>query len=265
MRAVGGLTTQEIARAFLVAPETMKRRLSRAKARIKATGIPFSLPPEHSLPERLAAVLAVVYLIFNEGYSGRGDLAAEAIRLGRVLMELMPDEAELYGLVALMLCHNARRRARFSGEELVLLADQDWSLWDTAELAQARATLDRALAMGGRGACVLQAAIASLQTEERIDWSHVAALYTELARLTHSPVVELNRAVAVAEAGSPQAALEIVDRLELDDYPYPYSTRGELPRRLGRGAEARVAFTQALQLTRAEPERRFLERRLAEL
>ena len=206
-----------------------------------------------------------MYLIFNEGYSGRGDLAAEAIRLGRVLMELMPDEAELYGLVALMLCHNARRRARFSGEELVLLADQDRSLWDTAELAQARATLDRALAMGGRGAYVLQAAIASLQTEECIDWSHVAALYTELARLTHSPVVELNRAVAVAEAGSPQAALEIVDRLELDDYPYLYSTRGEMLRRLGRGAEARVAFTQALQLTRAEPARRFLERRLAEL
>ena len=163
-----------------------------------------------------------------------------------------------------MLCHNARRRARFSGEELVLLADQDWSLWDTAEIAQARPPLDRALAMGGRGACVLLAAIASLQTEERIDWSHVAALYTELARLTHS-VVELNRAVAVAEAGSPQASLEIVDRLELDDYPYLYSTRGELLRRLGRGAEARVAFTQALQLTRAEPERRFLERRPAEL
>ena len=160
----------------------------------------------------------------------------------------------------------ARRRARFSGEELVLLADQVWSLWDTAELAQARATLDRALAMGGRGAYVLKAAIASLQTEERIEWSHVAALYTKLARLTHSPVVELNRAVAVAvaEAGSPQAALEIVDRLELDDYPYLYSTRGELLRRLGRGAEARVAFPQALQLARAEPERRFLERRLAE-
>jgi RNA polymerase sigma-70 factor (ECF subfamily) len=265
LRALGGLTTEEIAGAFLVSPETMKRRLSRAKAKIKAAGIPFSLPPAHRLPQRLAAVLAVVYLIFNQGYSGRVDLAAAAIRLGRLLSGLVPGEPEVHGLLALMLCHDARRRARFSNGELVLLEHQDRSLWDAAQIAEGRAVLDRALALHGRGRYVIQGAIASLQTEEWIDWPQVVGLYGELARITGSPVVELNRAVAVAQAGSPQVALHIVEGLELDEYPYLHSTRAELLRRLGRAEEARVAYRRALELSRAEAERRFLQRRLDEL
>jgi RNA polymerase sigma-70 factor (ECF subfamily) len=265
LRALGGLTTEEIARALLVAPEAMKRRLSRAKAKIREAGIPFAVPAEHLLPERLAAVLAVVYLVFNEGYSDpprRGDLADEAIRLGRVLTALMPDEPEAHGLLALMLCHDARRAARVAGGEIVLLADQDRSLWDAAGIAEGRRVLDRAVALRGRGPYVLQAAIASLQAEETVDWAEVAALYGELARVTGSPVVELNRAVAVAEAGSPEAALELVERVGLDGYRYVHSTRAELLRRLGRHAEARAAYGRALELTAAEPERRFLRRRL---
>jgi RNA polymerase sigma-70 factor, ECF subfamily len=265
LRALGGLTTEEIAAAFLVAPETMKRRLSRAKAKIKTAGIPFAVPPDDVLPERLAAVLAIVYLIFNEGYGGRVDLAAEAIRLGRVLTQLMPDEPEALGLLALMLCHDARRAARYDGDELVLLEDQDRSLWDAGQIAEGRALIDRALALRGRGAYVLQAAIASLQTHDPIDWPEVAALYDELAALTRSPVVELNRAVAVAQAGSPDEALKIVDRLQLDDYQYLHSTRAELLRRLGRTEDSRAAYERALHLARTEPERRFLERRLQEL
>jgi RNA polymerase sigma-70 factor, ECF subfamily len=265
LRALGGLTTEEIAAAFLVTPETMKRRLSRAKAKIKTAGIPFAVPPDDVLPDRLAAVLAIVYLIFNEGYGGRVDLAAEAIRLGRVLSALMPDEPEVHGLLALMLCHDARRAARFDGDELVLLEDQDRSLWDAAQLAEGRAMIDRALALRGRGPYVLQAAIASLQAQDPIDWPQVAALYEELAALTRSPVVELNRAVAVAQAGSPADALTIVDGLELDEYQYLHSTRAELLRRLGRTDEARAAYRRALELARTEPERRFLERRLDEL
>jgi RNA polymerase sigma-70 factor, ECF subfamily len=213
LRALGGLTTEEIASAFLVAPETMKRRLSRAKAKIRDAGIPFAVPPAHALPDRLAAVLAVIYLVFNEGYSappGR-DLATEAIRLGTLLAVLMPDEAEVHGLLALMLCHDARRAARVAGEEIVLLADQDRSRWDAAQITAGRAALDRALALRGSGPYVLQAAIASLQAEPEIDWPQVAELYAALARLTGSPVVELNRAVAVAEAGDPDAALAIAD------------------------------------------------------
>jgi RNA polymerase sigma-70 factor (ECF subfamily) len=210
-------------------------------------------------------VLAVVYLIFNAGYSGRVDLAAEAIWLGRVLLVLMPKEPEVHGLVALMLCHEARRKARYSGKDLVLLADQDRSLWDAAQIEEGRGMLDQALALGGRGPYVLQAAIASLQAEAQIDWPQVVAVYGELARVTRSPVVELNRAVAVAEAGSPEAALQIVERLTLGDYQYLHSTRAELLRRLGRTEEARSAYRRALELARAEPERRFLERRLAEL
>jgi RNA polymerase sigma factor (sigma-70 family) len=265
LRALGGLTTDEIARAFLVSEETMKRRLSRAKAKIKATGIPFAVPAEHLLPDRLDAVLAVVYLIYNEGYSGRIDLASEAIRLGRVLAALMPDEPEVHGLLALMQIHHARRKARFSGDELVLLEDQDRSLWDLQEIATGREALERAIVLRGRGPYLLQAAIASLQAEERIDWNEVAALYEQLAQITRSPVVELNRAVAVAQAGSTEQALEIVDGLDLDDYRYLHSTRGELLRRLGRTDEAREAFERALALARSERERRFLERRIAEL
>ncbi len=269
LRALGGLTTEEIARAFLVSEETMKRRLSRAKAKIKATGIPFAVPAEHLLSDRVDAVLAVVYLIYNEGYSGRFDLAGEAIRLGRVLAALMPDEPEVHGLLALMQIQHARRDARFSGEELVLLEDQDRSLWDAEEIAAGRTALALALALRGRGPYVLQAAIASLQVEERIDWKKVAALYGKLAQITHSPVVELNRAVAVAQAGATEQALEIVDALDLDldldDYQYLHSTRGELLRRLGRTVEARAAYERALKLASSEPERRFLAGRIAEL
>jgi RNA polymerase sigma-70 factor (ECF subfamily) len=265
LSALGGLDTAEIADAFLVSRETMKRRLTRAKTKIRAAGIPFSVPPDHLLPERLAAVLAVVYLIFNEGYGDRADLADEAIRLGSVLTDLMPDESEAHGLLALMLYHDSRRDARFAGDELVLLADQDRSLWDAAKIQRGRAALHRALALGGRGPYVLQAAIASLQAEAEIDWPQVAALYGELARVTGSPVVELNRAVAVAQTGAPEEALAIVDALALDDYRYLHSTRAELLRRLGRLDDARAAYERALDLTRAEPERRFVQRRLGEL
>jgi RNA polymerase sigma-70 factor, ECF subfamily len=265
LRTLGGLTTDEIARAFLVPEQTMAQRLVRAKRKIKAAGIPFRVPPDHLLPDRLVAVLAVVYLIFNEGYGGRGDLAAEAIRLGRALAELMPDEPEVHGLLAMMLLHDARREARFRDGDLVLLADQDRSLWDRAQIVEGQALLDRALAVHGRGPYVLQAAIASLHADEPRDWGEIAALYGELARLTESPVVELSRAVAVAEEHGPEAGLEIVDRLPLEDYRYLHSTRGELLRRLGRTEEAGEAYRRALALVHDEAERRLLERRLAEL
>jgi len=265
LRTLGGLSTSEIARAFLVAEPTMGQRLVRAKGKIRDGGIPFRVPPDHLLPDRLAAVLAVVYLIFNEGYGGRNELSAEALRLGRALAELMPDEPEAQGLLALLLLHDARREARFRDGDLVLLADQDRSLWDAAQIASGRAALDRALALRGRGPYVVQAAIASLHTEERRDWPQIAALYGELTRLTDSPVVELNRAVAVAEAESPEAGLAIVDSLDLGDYLYLHSTRAELLRRLGRGEEAGDAYRRALALVQDHAERRLLERRLREL
>jgi RNA polymerase sigma-70 factor (ECF subfamily) len=264
LRTLGGLTTDEIARAFLVPAPTMAQRLVRAKRKIKAAGIPFRVPPDHLLPDRLAAVLAVVYLIFNQGYAGRGDLAAEALRLGRALAELMPDEPEVHGLLALMMLHDARREARFQRGDLVLLADQDRSLWDTAQIAAGRALLDRALALHGRGPYVVQAAIASLHADEQHDWPQIAALYGELSRLTGSPVVELNRAVAVAETEGPEAGLRMIDELDLGDYHYLHSTRGELLRRVGRTEEARDAYRRALALVHDDAERRLLARRLAE-
>ena len=290
LRAVAGLATEEIARAFLVPAETMKRRLSRAKSKIKMAGIPFGIPAAARLPERLGAVLAVVYLIFNQGYSDPGpqtsqtpesppgpgptlepSLAAEAIRLGRVLAALLPAEPEVLGLLALMLLHDARREARFDGQDLVLLPDQDRSRWDWRQIAEARDLLDRALVdparrqgPSARGPYALQAAIASLQTEERLDWPQIAALYSELADLTGSAVVRLNGTVAIAEAEGPAAALAIVDDLDLPGYQYWHSTRAELLRRLGRPAEARAAYQAARDLAHSLPERRYLERRITE-
>ncbi|GAA2390778.1 RNA polymerase sigma factor [Nonomuraea africana] len=265
LRALGGLQIAEIARAFLVSEETMKRRLSRAKSKIKAAGMPFAVPDARQLPERLDAVLTVIYLIYNEGYSGRVDLGAEAIRLGRLLIRLLPDEPEAHGLLALMMIHHARRRARFSGEDLVLLDDQDRSLWDMRQIEDGRAVLDQALVLGGRGAYVVQAVIASLQTHERINWRQIAEMYRRLVELTGSPVVELNRAAALAQAGDPAAALRAVDTLDLHDYLYFHSTRAELLRRLGRTDEARAAYGKALELATSTPERRFLNQRLENL
>jgi RNA polymerase sigma-70 factor, ECF subfamily len=265
LRTLGGLSTDEIARAFLVPEPTMAKRLVRAKHKLRAAAIPFRVPPAHLLPDRLAAVLAVVYLIFNEGYGGRGELAAEAIRLGRALAELMPDEPEVRGLLALMLVNDARREARFADGAVVLLADQDRSLWDFDQIASGRAELDRALALGGRDPYVLQAALAVLHSDDPQDWPQIAALYGELARVTGSPVVELNRAAAIAEAGDVEAAIALTERLELDSYHYLHAMRAELLRRLDRIDDARAAYDRALELVHSDAERRFLERRRAEL
>jgi RNA polymerase sigma-70 factor, ECF subfamily len=263
LRALGGLSTAEIARAFLVSEEAMKRRLSRARTKIEAAGIPFAVPGEDLLPARLDTVLAVLYLIFNQGYGDqRVDLAAEAIRLGRMLVELLPGEPEPSALLALMLLHDARRDARTRDGELVLLADQDRSRWNAAQIEEGRALL-----RGTDGQYALQAAIAALQIEDPIDWAGVADLYARLGERTGSAVVELNRAVAVAETAGPRVALAIVDAVapELDGYRYLHSTRAELLRRLGDPVAAGAAYRRALELTTTDPERRFLERRLAEL
>jgi RNA polymerase sigma-70 factor (ECF subfamily) len=266
LRTLGGLSTEEIARAFLVPFETMSKRLTRAKHKIRDARIPFAVPPGHLLPERLDAVLAVIYLIFNEGWGGgRVDLSAEAIRLGRSLVELMPDEAEAHALLALMLLGHARSAARFLGGELVLLDDQDRSLWDQPLIDEGRQLLERALALHGSGLYIIQAAIADLHLRESRNWEEIALLYQKLEHITSSPVVTLNRAIAVAELEGPQAALALLDRLKLDDYRYYHSTRADLLRRLGRDDEARAAYTRALELTQPGPEQRFLESRLADL
>jgi RNA polymerase sigma-70 factor, ECF subfamily len=266
LRTLGGLGTAEIARAFLVPEATMAQRLVRAKRKIKAAGIPFRVPPAHLLPDRLAAALAVVYLIFNTGYDGRGELADEAIRLGEALGELMPDEPAVWGLLALMLLHDSRRDARRREGDLVLLADQDRALWDRARIAAGRVALQRALALHGNDPYVLQAAIASLHADDDCDWPRILAFYGELARLTGSPVVELNRAVALAEVEGPQAGLRAIDRIgALDTYQYLHAARADLLRRLDRPDEARAAYARALELTHSEPERRFLARRMGEL
>jgi RNA polymerase sigma-70 factor (ECF subfamily) len=266
LRTLGGLSTEEIARAFLVPFETMSKRLTRAKHKIRDAGVPFAVPPDHRLADRLDAVLAVIYLIFNEGWGGgRVDLSAEAIRLGRSLVELMPDEAEAQALLALMLLGHARSPARFAGGELVLLDDQDRSLWDQKQIQEGRRRLDRAFALHGSGPYVLQAAIADLHLRERRDWERIALLYQRLEDISGSPVVTMNRAIAVAERQGPEAGLALLDDLPLDEYRYYHSTRADLLTRLGRDDEARAAYTRALELTDPGPESRFLTARLAEL
>ncbi len=266
LRTLGGLSTEEISRAFLVPFETMSKRLTRAKHKIRDAAIPFAVPPAHQLPDRLAAVLAVVYLIFNEGWGGgRIDLAAEGIRLGHALAELMPDESEVLALLALMLLNDSRRGARMRDGQLVLLDDQDRSLWDWQQIAEGRQLLQRAIALRSTGPYAVQAAIADLHLQQPRDWQQIVALYEVLARQTGSAVVEMNRAIAVAELDGPDAGLAILDQLDLGHYRYYYSTRADLLRRAGRDTEARHAYQRALELAQTEPERRFLQVRLAEL
>jgi len=280
LREVCGLTTEEIARAFITPAPTLAQRIVRAKTKIRDARIPYQVPSRAELPERLDTVLRVIYLVFNEGYSAssgtlltRHDLSGEAIRLGRLLVELLP-EPEAVGLLALMLLHESRRTARTSPDgDLILLDDQDRKLWDRAFIAEGLALVERALSSRRFGPYTLQAAIAAVHAEAReaaaTDWAQIVGLYDVLARADPSPVIELNRAVAVAMRDGPLAGLELIDAIlargELKDYHLAHSVRAELCRRLGRTAEARACYERALGLTRQEPERRFLERRLAGL
>ena len=266
LRTVGGLSTEEIALAFLVPVETMSKRLTRAKHKIRDARIPFAVPPDYQLPDRLAAVLAVVYLVFNHGWGGgRVDLAAEAIQLGRALAELMPDEGAVLALLALMLLHDARRDARMRDGEIVLLDDQDRALWNDQQIGEGRALLQRAIARGEAGPYAVQAAIADLHLQEPRDWGQIAALYRTLSGQTGSPVVELNRAVAVAELEGPEAGLAILDGLPLGHYRYFHSARAELLQRAGRADEARQAYRRALELAQTDAERRSLNDQLTRL
>jgi RNA polymerase sigma-70 factor, ECF subfamily len=280
LREVCGLTTEEIARAFLTAPATLAQRIVRAKAKIKRAAIPYEVPGLSEIPERLSAVLRVIYLVFNEGYSAssgdlvtRADLSGEAIRLGRLLLELL-DEPEMGGLLGLMLLQESRRLARMSPSgDVVLLENQDRSLWNREQIKEGVRLVEQALASGRFGPYTLQGAIAAVHAEspssEATDWNQIVALYDVLAALEPSPVIELNRAVAVAMKEGPESGLLLIERLlddgSLIDYPLAHSARAELCRRLGRTSDARAAFQKALALTRQEPERRFLQQRLAEL
>ena len=280
LRTLGGLAAPEIAKAFLIPETTLAQRLVRAKRKIRDAGIPYQVPPDHLLSERIEGVLAVVYLVFNEGYSAtaggslvRTDLCSEAVRLGRALSELMPDEPEVSGLLALMLLQDSRRDARVSsGGEFVLLEDQDRSLWDDQEIKEGTALIQRTLRASNPGPYQLQAAIAAIHAEAKTpygtDWRQIVELYDLLLEMNPSPVVELNRAVAIAMAFGPEEGLAVIDRIEssglLDNYRWLYSARADLPRRLGCFDEAEAAYQKALALCENDVERTFLERRLAE-